>query len=105
MNDKFAIIEQGGRQYKVRVNDVIVVERSENEVSSTFDASKVLAISDGNGGVEVGNSLVGKAVKLYVVENMRGDKVVIFKKKRRKNHQKMNTHRQNYQRIKIESIA
>lgn len=99
----FAIIETGGKQYRVCVGDVLDVERMEAEVGSTVTLK---AIMTGDGAaIAVGKEAEGKTVTATVVRQYKAKKVVVFKYKAKKNVRKKQGHRQYYTRIKIESIA
>lgn len=101
----FAVIKTGGKQYKVRKDDVLVIEKIDAEAGASVDFNDVLMIGDSEKAT-IGAPLVGGAVvKADVVEQTRGDKVVIFKKRRRKNHRRKNGHRQHLSVIKVTDIA
>lgn len=99
----FAVIETGGKQYKVFNNDLIEVEKTGVEVGQTL-TPKILAICDENNQI-FNFSTVDKPLEsnitLEVVEHDRKDKVLIFKRKRRKNHQRLNGHKQHFDLVKI----
>ena len=110
----YAIIETGGKQYRVENGSEIFVEKlnvAENE-TVTFD--KVVAYSDAEGnfkagtpyveGVKVTATVLGRAER-GVEDGLKGDKVLVFKKKRRKGYQKCNGHRQYLTKLQINSIA
>ena len=100
----FAVIKTGGKQYKVQEGDVLNVEKlnMEKEKKVTFD--KVLLIED-EGKTLIGTPFVENAlVRAEVIENFKDKKVLIFKKKRRKQYRKTRGHRQELTRIKIEEI-
>ena len=100
----FAVIKTGGKQYKVQEGDVLSVEKlnMEKEKKVTFD--KVLLIKD-EGKTLIGTPFVENAlVRAEVIENFKDKKVLIFKKKRRKQYRKTRGHRQELTRIKIEEI-
>lgn len=101
----YAVIETGGKQYRVAPGDVIDVEHlpvDDEEASVTFD--RVLMVRDDEA-VKVGSPLVdGASVTASVVDRVRAPKVLVFKMKRRKGYRKMRGHRQNLHRVKIESI-
>ncbi|MEX0607822.1 MAG: 50S ribosomal protein L21 [Balneolaceae bacterium] len=101
----YAIVEIGGHQYKVAENDVLFVDKQIAEGGKlTFD--KVLLIKEGNGSVKVGTPVVkGAEVTAKLLDTVKSDKVLIFKKKRRKGYQKLNGHRQVMSQIEIESIS
>ncbi len=101
----FAVIKTGGKQYKVAKDDVIEVEKIDLEAGKAVEFGEVLMLSDG-GKVEVGAPfLAGAKVSAEVVKQTRGDKIIVFKKKRRKNHTKrMHGHRQDMVELRIDSI-
>ncbi len=102
----YAIVEISGHQYKVAENDVIYVDKqkAENDDKVTFD--KVLLTSDGNGTVQVGSPTLENAkVDAKVVDQVKGDKIIVFKKKRRKGYQVRRGHRRHLTRILIEKIT
>ncbi len=101
----YAIIKTGGKQYRVSVGDKLKVETLNAEVGAEVSLSEVLAVSTENG-LKVGAPFVeGAAVKATVVSHGRGEKVRIFKFRRRKHSMKSGGHRQNYTELKIEEIA
>ncbi len=101
----FAVVKIGGHQYKVRENDTIFVDRLAEDVEGTFTCDQVLLVADGKT-VKVGTPVVDTAkVEATVVEHLKGDKVIVFKKKRRKGYQKSNGHRQHLTQLKIDKIS
>ncbi|MDY3115885.1 MAG: 50S ribosomal protein L21 [Sutterella sp.] len=101
----YAIIKTGGKQYRVSVGEYLKVESLEAEVGATVTLNEVLAISDEQG-LKVGNPvLAGATVTATVLSHGRGEKVRIFKFRRRKHSMKSGGHRQNYTEIKIETIS
>ncbi len=100
----YAIVEIAGQQFKVEKKQEIFVHRLEGEEGSKVDFSEVMLI-DNNGKVIVGTPLIdGALVSARILEHMKGDKVLVFKKKRRKGYQKLNGHRQYMTRLVIENI-
>ncbi len=100
----FAVIKTGGKQYKVAQGDVIKVEKLVAEVGKTVNLAEVLMLAD-NGKVTVGAPFVkGAAVSAEVVEQDRSEKLIIFKKKRRQNYRRKNSHRQHFTVLKITAI-
>ena len=90
----FAVIRTGGKQYKVAKDDVISVEKLPGEPGATIEFGEVLMVGEG-AEVASGTPLVdGASVSATVVEQKRGDKVIIFKKRRRHNYRRKNGHRQ-----------
>lgn len=100
----YAVIKTGGKQYRVEPGAKLRVETLEVEAGSSIALDQVLMIGDGDI-VSVGTPLLaGASVKATVVAHGRGEKVRIFKMRRRKHYQKRMGHRQNYTEIQIESI-
>ncbi|MBU0724365.1 MAG: 50S ribosomal protein L21 [Alphaproteobacteria bacterium] len=100
----FAVIKTGGKQYKVSKDDIILVEKLEGEAGSAVSLEEVLMVG-GEGDLSVGAPRVaGASVAATIVEQTRGDKVIIFKKKRRKNHRRKNGHRQDLTVLRITDI-
>ena len=101
----YAVIKTGGKQYKVAAGDKVKVEKLTGDVGSTVVIDKVLLIADGET-TTVGAPLVaGAKVNATVVSHGRGDKVMIFKMRRRKHYRKTHGHRQSYKEIKIDTIS
>lgn len=102
----YAIVEMGGRQFKVEVGQEIFVNRLPAAKDETVEFNKVLLI-DNDGSIKVGSPYIdGAMVKATVLDDScKGKKVIVFKKKCRKGYQKKNGHRQYLSLIKIESIA
>jgi large subunit ribosomal protein L21 len=100
----FAVIRTGGKQYRVAANDVIKVERLPGAAGDILELSEVLMLGDGDQ-VTVGAPLVsGACVGASVIAQARGDKVLVFKKKRRHNHRRKNGHRQDLTILRITEI-
>lgn len=101
----FAVVKTGGKQYRVAENDVIRVERLPGEVGERVSLDQVLMMGDG-ASVEVGSpTLAGKAVEAEILEQARGDKIVIFKRKRRKGYRRKKGHRQELTVLRITGIG
>ncbi len=100
----YAIVTIAGQQFKVEKDQEIIVHRLKGDVGNKLEIGDVLLAEDG-GKVKVGGSaLKGAKVSAKILAHVRGDKVIIFKKKRRKGYQKSNGHRQDFTKIQIESI-
>jgi large subunit ribosomal protein L21 len=100
----FAVIKTGGKQYKVAEGDVVRVERLSAEPGGTVRFQSVMMVGDGTS-VTVGSPFVdGATVAAEVVEQTRGDKIIVFKKKRRKNYRRRNGHRQDLTVLRIAEI-
>ena len=101
----YAVIKTGGKQYKVTVGEKLKVEQIPAELDSQIELNEVLMIADGES-VTVGAPLIdGAIVTAKVIAHGRGDKIRIFKMRRRKHYQKHQGHRQNFTQIEIVSIA
>lgn len=99
----FAVVTIAGQQFRVQANDELFVHRLEGKAGDSVEFSDVLMTGDG-GNVTLG-SAVKTVVKAEIIDHLKGDKVLIFKKKRRKGYQKLNGHRQSLTKIKIHAIA
>lgn len=100
----FAVIRTGGKQYRVAPNDVIKVERLPGAAGEVIELAEVLMLGDGDK-VTVGAPLVGGAcVGAAVIAQGQGDKVLVFKKKRRHNYRRKNGHRQDLTILRITEI-
>ena len=103
--DAYAVIEAGGKQYRVKQGDTLRVERVGAEAGAKVPADRVLAVSDGSV-LNIGAPVVpGARVELEVLRNLRGPKVVAFKKKRRKGYTKTIGHRQELSEVKVAAIT
>lgn len=104
--EAYAVIETGGKQYRVQQGDVVSIELLEDvEAGQPVTLDRVLALNDGSG-LKIGTPLVeGATVTADVMEEFRAPKVVAFKKKRRKGYSRKVGHRQNLLKVKIASIA
>lgn len=102
--EAYAVVETGGKQYRVKQNDTLRVERLEADVGAKVEIDSVLAVFDGSS-LKIGKPTVesGK-VTATVVEHLRDEKVVSFKKKRRKGYSRKVGHRQDKTVLKVESI-
>lgn len=101
----YAVIETGGKQYKVSEGMTLKVEKLDAQAGDKMVLDRVLLIKDENGGIKVGNPLVPDAqVEIEVLEQSKEKKVLVFKYKKRKNYRKKQGHRQPFSRIRIEKI-
>ena len=99
----YAVIETGGKQYRVAAGDTLEVERLASEAGQTFTFDRVLLTSN-DGKVGLGEALKKATVLADIVEHKRGPKTIAFKMKRRKGYHKTIGHRQELTRIKIKEI-
>ncbi len=101
----YAVIKTGGKQYKVSVGEKLKVEQIPADIDSQIELKEVLMIADGDA-VKVGAPFIeGASVTATVVAHGRGEKIRIFKMRRRKHYQKHQGHRQNFTEIRIDAIA
>lgn len=101
----YAVVKTGGKQYRVSAGDKLKIEQIPADVGAQVILDQVLMVGEGDA-VRVGAPLVGGAsVQATVVAHGRGEKVRIFKMRRRKHYQKHQGHRQNYTEVKIDSIT
>ena len=99
----YAVIESGGKQYRVAEGDEIQVEKLDIEAGKEVDLDRVLMVG-GEGDVKVGSPMVESAtVKATVKDHLRGKKIIVYKHK--KNYHKKQGHRQNYTRLHIDKIS
>ena len=100
----FAIIETGGKQYKVSTSKILEVEKLDVEKGKTIQFKKVLLLNN-NSEVEIGNpNIQGAVVEAKLIENVKDRTVLIFHKRRRKHSRKKNGHRQRHSKIQITKI-
>jgi len=101
----YAIVEMAGQQFKVAKDQKVYVHRLQEDEGKKVTFDKVLLLEDG-GNVTIGAPVIeGAAVDAKVVKHLKGDKVIVFKKKRRKGYQKKNGHRQYLTEIVVEGIV
>jgi large subunit ribosomal protein L21 len=99
--EMYAVFKTGGKQYRVVADDVIEIEKITGEAGETISFDEVLMIG-GDGAPTVGSPMIeGATVSAEVVEQKRGKKIIVFKKKRRKNYRRKNGHRQELTKVKI----
>ena len=101
----FAIVKTGGKQYRVGPGDQIVVERIAGDVGAEVALDQVLAFSDGETNAVGTPTIANVSVRAKIVQQPRGTKVLVFKKKRRKNYRRKRGHRQELTVLRIEEIS
>lgn len=100
----YAIVEIAGQQFKVSKDQKIFVNRLQGEEGASLDFDRVLLVEDGDK-IKVGTPVVaGAKVSAKIISHLKGEKVIVFKKKRRKTYRKKNGHRQCLTSILIEGI-
>jgi len=98
----FVIVNIAGQQFKVKKNDELFVHRLEGNAGDKVEFSDILMVSN-EGNITFSNSV--SKVHAEIIDHLKGDKVIVFKKKRRKGYMKKNGHRQSLTKIKINEIA
>jgi large subunit ribosomal protein L21 len=101
----YAVIETGGKQYRVQPGDTVVLEKLSGTTGDAVEFDQVLLLSDDEN-VAVGRPLIdGARVTGKIVEQGRGPKLIVYKFKRRKNYRKKNGHRQAFTAVKIDEVV
>jgi large subunit ribosomal protein L21 len=101
----YAVVETGGKQYRVKVGQTVEVERLAANVGDTIELGRVLLVSDEET-THVGRPVVeGAKVAATVVEHGRGPKVIIFKYRAKQHYRRKNGHRQDFTRLRIDDIS
>jgi large subunit ribosomal protein L21 len=101
----YAIVDIAGKQFKVAKDQYIYAPKMDGEAGSSVNFENVLLVDNG-GSIEVGAPTVkGIKVSGKILEHVKGDKVIVFKKKRRKGYAKRNGHRQQFTKVQIENIG
>ena len=100
----YAVVRSGGKQYRVTPGQTIRLEKVAGEIGSKVELSEVLLV-DNDGNIQVGAPLVANArIEATVVEHDRAKKIIVFKKKRKKQYRRTQGHRQDYTAVRIDSI-
>jgi len=101
----YAIVEISGKQYKVSENDTLYIATQEAAANEKVTFDRVLLVADGDK-ITVGTPTVdGASIEATILDHVKGDKVLVFKKKRRKHYKVKNGHRQPYTQIKIDAVS
>ncbi|MDQ3015133.1 MAG: 50S ribosomal protein L21 [Bacteroidota bacterium] len=101
----YAILDVNNRQYKVKQGQVIYVDLQQAEVGTNLSFGRILLTED-EGSVTIGTPALDNAsISAVVLDHVKGDKVIVFKKKRRKGYKVKKGHRQNFTKIRIDSIS
>ena len=101
MKAMFAVVRTGGKQYRVAAGDKIVVEKIEGDAGASITLGDVLLAGEGSDL----RSVEGLTVAAEIVAQQKGEKVIVFKKRRRHNYRRRNGHRQNHTILKIVSVG
>ena len=101
----FAILKTGGKQYKVKENDIIFVEKLSNKKDDSVKLNEILLLSNDDKKIEIGTPILKNvSINAKILEQKKLKKVIVFKKKRRKNYKRKMGHRQNITVLKILKI-
>ena len=101
----YAIVEIAGQQFKVAKDQKVYVHRLKEAEGSKITFDKVMLVEDGKNVTIGAPAIEGAAVTAKILGHLKGDKVIVFKKKRRKGYKKKNGHRQSFTKLKIEAIS
>jgi large subunit ribosomal protein L21 len=102
----YAVMKHGGKQYRVKVGDVLELDRMEAEPKSEVTIEEVLMVVDDEGNAKIGTPRVeGAKVVLEVINHGRGRKIIIFKKRRRKDSKKKRGFRRDFTRVRVKEIV
>lgn len=100
----YAVVETGGKQYRVEVGDTLEVEKLPMVPGESVELDRVLLVS-GESGVKIGQPVVeGAIVRATVVDQVKGDKVIVFKYKPKERYRRRSGHRQRYTRLRVDEI-
>jgi large subunit ribosomal protein L21 len=100
----YAVIKSGGKQYRVKAGQTVRLEKLAGEAGSRVELGDVVMVEDG-GEVKTGAPLSGAKVEATILETDRADKIIIFKKKRKKQYRRTRGHRQSFTAVRIEKIS
>ena len=102
----YAVIRSGGKQYRVKPGQTIRLEKVAGEVGSKVDLGGNVLLVENEGNIQVGSPLIANVkIEATVLEHDRAKKILIFKKKRKKQYRRTQGHRQDYTAVRIESIT
>ena len=100
----YAIVNSGGKQYKVEEGDILRVEKVPGDIGNKIEFERVLMVSDGEN-IHVGDPVLeNTTVQGHIIEQDKGKKIIVFKYKRRKRYRRKQGHRQLYTAVKIDKI-
>lgn len=101
----YAVVEVGGKQFRVAPGDVIKVDTLAGDIGSEVELGRVLAVMNDSNELSVGSSVGEARVRGTITEHGRGDKVIVFKFKRKKQYKRTIGHRQNYTAVRVSEIS
>jgi large subunit ribosomal protein L21 len=100
----YAVIETGGKQYRVAPGQTIEVDTINGDIGAMVEFARVLALSNEANDLLLGDAIGSAKVRARITEHGRGNKIIVFKFKRKKQYKRTIGHRQNYTRVKVEEI-
>ncbi len=100
----YAVIKSGGKQYRIKAGQTVRLEKLAGEKGARVELGDVLLVEDG-GNVQTGSPLPNAKVEATILETDRADKIIIFKKKRKKQYRRTRGHRQSFTAVRIEKIS
>ena len=100
----YAVIRSGGKQYRVTPGQTLRLEKLEGDAGSKIQLSDVLLVEDG-GKVQTGAPVPNASVEATIIQSDRSDKIIVFKKKRKKQYRRTRGHRQDFTAVRIEKIS
>jgi large subunit ribosomal protein L21 len=100
----YAVIRSGGKQYRVTPGQTLRLEKLEGDAGSKIQLGSVLMVEDG-GKIQTGSPLPNASVEATIIESDRADKIIVFKKKRKKQYRRTRGHRQAFTAVRIEKIS
>ena len=100
----YAVIRSGGKQYRITPGQTLRLEKLEGAAGSKIQLGSVLMVEN-DGNIQIGSALANASVEATIVEDDRADKVIVFKKKRKKQYRRTHGHRQAFTAVRIEKIS
>jgi large subunit ribosomal protein L21 len=100
----YAVIKSGGKQYRVKAGQTVRLEKLAGEVGSKVQLGDVVMVEDG-GELKTASALPNAKVEVTILETDRADKIIVFKKKRKKQYRRTRGHRQSFTAVRIEKIS
>jgi len=100
----YAVIRSGGKQYRVTPGQTIRLEKVAGDKGSVVKLGDIMMVGDG-GAVQLGSALVNATIEATILETDRAKKILVFKKKRKKQYRRTNGHRQDYTAVRIDKIS
>jgi len=100
----YAVIKSGGKQYRVQAGQTVRLEVLGGEAGSKVELGDVVMVEDG-GNVQTGSPVANAKVEATILENGRADKIIVFKKKRKKQYRRTQGHRQHFSAVRIDKIS